>query len=193
MMNLNYLLKTADSADVISFMPPAAGRLLGLVLVIGLLGPGCGMLRNLKSIRIGKKQAAEQPAAVSSRLDSLWQEKLPADTILLKARKKEEPALYPAIREDRRRPGYVDLMAGGPLPGYRVQLASAERKEELEPLLLKIRQEMKTEAYLELHGARYTVRIGDFRNKAEAEAEKKRAVLFGYRQAWVVQTKVNPR
>jgi len=150
-------------------------------------------LRNLKELKVGRKEEAAQPTVVDSRLDSLWREQLPADTILLTPRKDDGSTASESIQKIWRGPGSADLDNRGPVSGYRVQLASAEKSEELEPLLRKVEREMKTKAYMEFHGGRYTLRIGDFIDKTEAEIERKRAVSFGYKHAWVVQTKVSPR
>ena len=175
------------------FMSPTPVKALGLVLLLSLIGSSCSILRNLKELKAGRKEEAAQPSVVNSRLDSLWREQLPADTILLTPRKDDGSTTSESIQNIWREPGSADLDRHGPVPGYRVQLASDEKKEELEPLLLKVEREMKIKAYLEYHGGRYTLRIGDFIDKAEAEIERKRAVSFGYKHAWVVQTKVSTR
>ncbi len=168
-------------------------KALVLVLLFGILSSGCAALRSLREIGSWKKKPAAEPKTVYSRMDSLWNEEMPVDTVLLSKRKEEGMSGYRGIKNKRGGTGYVDLADNLAMPGYRVQLASAESSEELEPMLPKIRREMQTEAYLEFHGDRYTVRIGDFLNKDEAEIEKKRAVSFGYKHAWIVQTKVTPR
>ena len=174
-------------------LPGIPVKAVVLVLFFGILSSGCAALSSLREIGSWKKKPAAEPETVYSRLDSLWNERMPVDTVLLSTRKEEETSEYRGIMNKRGGTGYVDLADKRTVPGYRVQLASAERSEELEPMLPKIRREMKTEAYLEFHGDRYTVRIGDFLNKDEVEIEKKRAVSFGYKHAWIVQTKVTPR
>ncbi|MBN2288328.1 MAG: SPOR domain-containing protein [Candidatus Glassbacteria bacterium] len=164
-----------------------------MALLLGITGGGCSVLRSLKEIRSGGQKEPERPAEAASRMDSLWQAQLPADTILLAPRPENKAAVPEGLQLGPREPGFADLGTKAAVPGYRVQLASSERREELEPLMIKVESEMKTAAYLELHSDRYTLRIGDFRNKAEADAERNRAVSFGYRHAWVVQTRVVPR
>ena len=174
-------------------MTPTPVKALGLLLLLSLIGSGCSILRNLKELKAGRKEETAQPSVVYSRLDSLWREQLPADTILLTPRKDEGPTASESIKKTWMGPGSADLDSYGPVPGYRVQLASDEKREELEPLLRKVEREMKTKAYLEFQGGRYALRIGDFLAKVEAQIERKRAVSFGYKHAWVVQTKVLPR
>jgi SPOR domain len=166
---------------------------VGLVMIMGLLGSGCSTLRSLKNIRPQGKKIIEQPTAVPSRLDSLWRSQIHVDTVVLTPRTKESLTIYDEAYKGVREPGHADLGAKASVRGYRVQLASAESREELEPLLTKIEREMQRKAYLEFRGDRYTLRIGDFKDKVTAEAERKRAVSYGYKHAWIVQTGVLPR
>lgn len=170
-----------------------AATAVALGLIIGLFGSGCSALRALKNIRPLERKEAGQPAAVHSRLDSLWQSSVPADTVVLTPRPEKSLIILDEVYKGAREPGHADLGAEASAQGYRVQLASAESREELEPLLLKIEREMQRKAYLEFRGDRYTLRIGDFRDLDDAEAERKRAVSYGYKHAWIVQTGVLPR
>ena len=170
-----------------------ANRAFALVIILGLSGPGCSTLRSLKKIKPREAKVVEQSTAVPSRLDSLWRSQVPVDTVVLSPREKQSSEIYNGAYKGIREPGHADLGAEASIQGYRVQLASAESREELEPLLIKIEREMQRTAYLEFRGDRYTLRIGDFQDKAVAEAERKRAVSYGYKHAWIVQTEVLPR
>ncbi|MEA2063200.1 MAG: hypothetical protein U9P14_05855 [Gemmatimonadota bacterium] len=155
---------------------------------------GCGLLAKVRSVTARKPAQDTTPVAAVSRLDSLWGAELPADTLVLET---ESVGGKPQEAANGERwmlgTGVVDLSAGksgAEVPGYRVQLASADKRGALEKMKLKVEREMKTAAYLDSLGGRFTLRIGDFREKKRAEVEKQRAVSYGYEHAWIVQTKV---
>ncbi|HUU29455.1 MAG TPA: SPOR domain-containing protein [archaeon] len=120
-------------------------------------------------------------------MDSLWLAPLPVDTVVLQERARVNSGA-PAVSPERRRgPSSAQVGSVDRVWGYRVQLASAEKKEELQTLCLRVEREFGTTAYLEKLGGRYCLRVGDYLDKTEAEEQRLRAVSFGFKHAWIVQ------
>ena len=152
-----------------------------------LLTGGCSSIRS----RLGIKEA--QPRGeVFSLLDSLWRSPMPVDTVILEERPVAREWLEETQAEHRRGPASAEVGRVAKVWGYRVQLASSGKKGELESVFLRVQREFDKPAYIEKHSDCYCLRIGNFTNKAEAEALRARAVSYGYRHAWIVQTLVFP-
>jgi hypothetical protein len=191
------MLSFFAGADTFSQSPGShAGRgsvlCAALVLALTFSTAGCSAVSRVRTAL--ERKPAAPPARVVSRLDSLASAGLPVDTLLLAG----EPArLWPSA------PGAADEYWLGPasaevgplarVQGWRVQLASSEKKQELESLVPGVERELGARVYLENLGTRYCLRVGDFRNREQADSERLRAVSFGFKHAWVVQTLIAPR
>ena len=162
----------------------------GLILLLLLAGnslfTGCaGLKARLSALRHHPQPAAAMQEVVSP-LDSLWRSALPVDTVVLE----ERPAGAAEQTEYKPVPAPADLVTPGKAWGYRVQLASSADKKELEALLARVEREFGARPVLEESEGRYSLRIGSFRSSEAAELEQKRALSYGYKYAWIVQTQI---
>jgi hypothetical protein len=164
--------------------------LKGLVIFLALgmcIEAGCSAF----SSRFGGQNKKEVPEPVSltpSLLDSLWRAPLPVDTVVL-AERHSAPVQAPVSRyEYRLGPASAEISNSAQVPGYRVQLASAEEREILDTMRLSVERELETRAYVEKHYDLFTLRIGDYIRHADAEAKRRQAVSYGFKNAWIVQT-----
>jgi hypothetical protein len=130
-------------------------------------------------------------APAYSLMDSLWQAPLPVDTVILEERSGKSPQSTDNIFENRHGPASAEIGPAAGAMGYRVQLASAEIKKDLETLALGVEREFETKVYLDKFGDRFYLRIGDFLEKSRAQALREKAVSYGYRHAWIVQTPIS--
>ncbi|MEA1996678.1 MAG: SPOR domain-containing protein [Gemmatimonadota bacterium] len=168
----------------------AALIISGLAVI---LTAGCSSVRQiLKRPQTGN--AASAISAAPSLSDSLWRAPLPVDTVILEEKVESRGEVAgpggrscPAI-ELRRGAGSAEIGSISRDWGYRVQLASVERKEDLQDICLRVEREFEIPAFVEKHDERYVLRIGAFLDKKEAEALRRLAVSFGYKHAWIVQT-----
>jgi uncharacterized protein YceK len=153
------------------------------------LASGCSSLR----AKLGGKPGAEEPVAshAPSVLDSLWRAGLPVDTVILTERSREDYLPTDNRAVFRRGPSSVELGMPAKIRGYRVQLASSDSRQDLEALLPRVEREFSTTAYLEEQDGRYALRIGSFIRLEQAQAERDRAVSYGYKHAWIVQTDIS--
>ncbi len=166
-----------------------AGILL-LTALLATLAAGCSTLRGLTERVSRPRQVAAAALPAESALDSLWRSNLAADTVRLSGR--PAPAPEEILPEERRGPSAATLGRGLEPVGYRVQLAATEQREELEKLGRSVEREFQTTAYIERHDGRFSLRIGNFLRLEEAEALRRRAVSFGFKHAWIVQTRIAP-
>ena len=164
---------------------------LSLYILAGCLAVICGC-SSLKA-KLGGKPVAQEPAAyrVTSALDSLCQAGLPVDTVILEQRRLEDYTPTDDTAIYRRGPSSVELGVPAKIRGYRVQLASSDRVEDLEAIVQRVEREFSTRVYLEEQDGRYALRIGSFIRLNQARAEKERAISYGYKHAWVVQTDIS--
>jgi len=146
----------------------------------------------LKAKLVGKP-GSQEPAAthVPSVLDSLWQAGLPVDTVILEQRSPEDYVPTDNRAVFRRGPSSVQVGMPAKIRGYRVQLASSESRQDLEAIVQRVEREFSTRAYLEEQGGRYALRIGSFIRLNQAQAERDRAISYGYKHAWIVQTDIS--
>lgn len=76
-------------------------------------------------------------------------------------------------------------------PGYRVQIAALSNQEEAMAIqkeaMLKFADQ---EVYLTFEPPYYKIRVGDFLTRYDAEKLQKEAIKMGYKDAWIVRTKV---
>lgn len=76
--------------------------------------------------------------------------------------------------------------------GFRVQLlATGDEAQAMEARKDAIFKFPEADVYLELEGSLYKLRIGDCRTKKEAEALREEAIQSGFRDAWIVPSKVH--
>lgn len=75
--------------------------------------------------------------------------------------------------------------------GYRVQLIQTSDPEEAKDVQKDAILRFDYEVYRVFDPPFYKVRIGDFINWSDAEQVQKLAIQKGYREAWVIRTKVN--
>jgi len=145
--------------------------------------------------KLGGKPGAPEPAAghATSVLDSLWQAGLPVDTVILTERSRADCLPTDSRALFRRGPSSVEVGAPAKIRGYRVQLASSDNRQALEAILHRVEREFSTPAYLEEQDGRYALRIGSFLHLEQAQAERDRAVSYGYKHAWIVQTEISFR
>jgi len=61
----------------------------------------------------------------------------------------------------------------------------------LEAIVKRVEREFSTKAFVEEHGGRFVLRIGSFLHLDQAKAERDRAVSYGYKHAWIVQTDIS--
>lgn len=102
----------------------------------------------------------------------------------------EEPeANYSTFEED-----YVELeqtLTDTIGVGYRVQLIQTSDPEEAKDVQKDAILRFDYDVYRVFDPPFYKVRIGDFINWSDAEQVQKLAIQKGYREAWVIRTKVN--
>ena len=113
------------------------------------------------------------------------------DTLFL-SRTSAAPAtnLLPVNAPLRRGPSSAEAVEPETLWGWRVQLASSPARKALEELVQSVEREFGSAAYLEDHDGVVTLRIGAFTSLQAAQRERDRAVTYGYKNAWIVQTPI---
>ncbi len=182
---------------VISFanwgMALLKGKYTGAVTsfcLAALLVSGCSL-----ADRFGGRSAriAAAPVQTSGRLDSLWNSALKADTLFLsKEISSPGASLLPDSPPLRRGPASVVVLSPDTVWGWRVQLASAADKKTLEALVSRVEREFGASAYVDRIESGYALRIGAFAGMEAAADERDRAVSYGYKNAWIVQTRIPP-
>ena len=167
----------------------AEKRCINIILVMILLMlSGCAWLQNMK-VPGGAKEQPRLPI-VQSRIDSLVAVGIPTDTLILEIDGKN--AIFKEALNSLSGNATVEAGYRGKIIGYRVQIASSLQSKELEALIPRIEREMERRTYIQMLSGRFCLRVGDFRERFEAEEFQKRAVSFGFKYAWVVQTEVSP-
>jgi len=77
------------------------------------------------------------------------------------------------------------------VPGYRIQIAALSNQDEAMDIrkqaMLKFADQ---EVYLIFDPPYYKIRVGDFLTRYDAEKLQKKAIEMGYKDAWIVRTKV---
>ena len=151
---------------------------------------GCGVMDCMRLLR---RPAAAPVMQSTGRLDSLWNSALPADTLFLaKTPAGAAEALLPAQPPLRRGPSSAEILSPEAVWGWRVQLASSTDKDELAGIVGRVEREFGTAVYLEELEGKYVLRIGAFDNLVSAGRERDRAVSYGYKNTWIVQTRIPP-
>ena len=131
---------------------------------------------------------ATAPAATEAR--TVQPGSLPTDTLVLEPENLSTESSAAGLSARQRAPGSVALGAGYTEPGYRVQLASSTVRKDPESLVGRVERELESKSYLEEHEGSWCLRLGNFTDREKAEALRARAVSFGFKYAWVVQTEV---
>lgn len=75
--------------------------------------------------------------------------------------------------------------------GYRVQLIQTTDPEEAKNVQRDALLRFDADVYRVFDPPFYKVRVGDFANWYDAEKLQKQAIQKGFREAWVIRTKVN--
>ena len=76
------------------------------------------------------------------------------------------------------------------VPGYRVQLFTSDVEFEARAVEERALLEFEENVYLIFDSPTYKIRVGDFTSRLDANALRKKAVGLGYRDAWVIQSRV---
>ncbi len=89
-------------------------------------------------------------------------------------------------------PGDTTITPSGvTVPGYRVQIFASSTNEGANKVASEARFKFTERAYVEYDAPYYKVRIGDYKNRSDAEILREKAKNLGYGDAWIVQTEVN--
>jgi hypothetical protein len=80
---------------------------------------------------------------------------------------------------------------GATAPGYRVQIFASSTNEGAEKIASEARFKFTERVYVEYDAPYYKVRVGDYKNRSDAEILKQKAINVGYSDAWIAQTEVN--
>jgi hypothetical protein len=76
---------------------------------------------------------------------------------------------------------------GAQAQGYRVQIFVSSNLESAQKILAEAEETFPGQAYLHYDAPYYKIRIGNCLVRREADLLKDKAVLYGYRDAWIVQ------
>ncbi len=153
---------------------------------------GCNLVDRFGA-RSARIPAAVPVAQGTGRVDSLWNSSLPADTLFLA--REVSPAggrLLAVSPTVRRGPASAEVLIPDSVWGWRVQLASADDRRVLEALVARVEREFGTTAYIDYLGSVCALRIGAYDNMDKAGSERDRAISYGYKNAWIVQTRIPP-
>jgi len=136
---------------------------------------------------------APVPAPASGRVDSLFASSLPEDTLFLAEQPSTGTApLLPLLAPLRKGPASLEVAGQDYVMGWRVQLASSADRKVLEKIVPRVEREFDSESYLVDFDGYSALRIGAFDNLDAAGRERDRAVSYGYKNAWIVQTRIPP-
>lgn len=80
---------------------------------------------------------------------------------------------------------------GTKVPGYRVQIFASSTQEGADKVASEARFKFTEQVYVEYEPPYYKVRLGDYKNRSDAEILREKAKNLGYLDAWIVQTEVN--
>ncbi|NIM19395.1 MAG: hypothetical protein GTO51_03335 [Candidatus Latescibacteria bacterium] len=88
-----------------------------------------------------------------------------------------------------------DTLRGAPAPaemveGFRVQVFATANEETAEAVRVSAERKLELPVYTEMIEGLFKVRVGDCRNREEAEKLLKRCQGAGYGDAWIVETLV---
>jgi hypothetical protein len=86
-----------------------------------------------------------------------------------------------------------DTIAEQEVEGYRVQLFMSEDPQQAREVRDEALLKFDHEVYLIYDAPRWKVRVGDFLSFTEAEKVQQQAQAMGFRDAWVVRTKVDSK
>lgn len=76
------------------------------------------------------------------------------------------------------------------VPGYRVQIFASSTQEGADKIASEARFKFTERVYVEYDAPYYKVRVGNYKNRADAEILREKARNMGYPDAWIVQTEV---
>lgn len=84
------------------------------------------------------------------------------------------------------------VLSGGTAEGYRVQVVASSYEDNAKAVADKVRSAFPgTGVYVQHIQNLYKVRVGDFANRAGAEAMRDKLKAAGYADAWIVKETIN--
>lgn len=163
---------------------------IAIIVVTLCLSAGCSLASRFE-------HSAPPPAPVamtaSGRVDSLFNSALPADTLFPAGQPSAgRLPLTPLVTPLRKGPASLEIAGQDYVMGWRVQLASSPDRKVLEDIVARVEREFGSESYLVDFDGYSALRIGAFDNLEAAGRERDRAVSYGYKNAWIVQTRIPP-
>ncbi|MBN2379826.1 SPOR domain-containing protein [candidate division WOR-3 bacterium] len=81
--------------------------------------------------------------------------------------------------------------SGNMVSGYRVQIFASSTNEGANKVASEARFKFTESVYVEYDAPYYKVRVGDYKNRSDAEILREKARNVGYSDAWIVQTEVS--
>lgn len=107
--------------------------------------------------------------------------------VLPESKLKEAPPETTQKDEEQQEEPSVNMVE---VPGYRIQLLATDAEFEARAVEEKALIEFDENVYLIFDSPIYKVRVGDCVSRLEANELRRKAVKLGYRDAWVVQSRV---
>ena len=150
-----------------------------IVLILGLLLIGCS----------GSKSVTKQDTHSDSNYDESF------DPMTLNDNDIEFPAIAKSVKQNKDSVTYSNNTPDTPkeVNGFRVQIIATQ---DLEKATL-LEEEAKSQfamsghkTYLVFEAPLYKIRLGDFTSRDQADELKIQALRYGYREAFIVRTKV---
>lgn len=92
---------------------------------------------------------------------------------------------------DMEKPDTSTTTLGTMAPGYRVQIFASNTNEGANNVASEARFKFTERVYVEYVAPYYKVRVGDYKNRSDAEILREKAKNLGYPDAFIVQTEVS--
>jgi len=145
------------------------------------------------SSQFGWKSGSEKPEDNSTLIEDFDPLSLDDDDIIVTPKESQVEVGNQAQGGSDLDPAAVPEKEIVQIPGYRVQLLSTKQEygawEAKKEAILKFEEDI----HLVHEASLYKLRVGDCRTRGEAEALVEKAVRKGFREAWIVRTKINVR
>jgi len=107
----------------------------------------------------------------------------------------DDPNLIPDVASSENTSDNSESVTGAPVDsigtGYRIQIIQTTDPEEARTVQQDAILRFDHEIYRVFNPPYYKVRVGDFVNWTDAEKVQDLAIRKGFREAWVIRTKVN--
>ena len=163
--------------------------LLMVVLIFSLLVLGCGSTRKLGG-KSAEEKYKERPGVINENFDPmrLDREEVQIQRTTNIESKSEDIDLL--LQEDNSPQESREVV------GYRVQICAVSDEQKAREIQREaILNFIDENVYLKYDAPYYKVRIGDFEKKEDADKIKQIAISRGFKDAWVVRTKIklNPQ